>query len=124
MTTAPLAGARLRGVAALAEREVLRVLRLWTQTIAPPVVAAVLLIVVFGVALGASIRLIDGVPYERFIVPGLVLMGVATVFHFASKFSLTPGVSFGPVSNPELERQKYETMRLARRCARAVMAHA
>jgi ABC-2 type transport system permease protein len=34
--------------------------------------------VVFGVALGNSIRLIDGVPYEQFIVPGLVLMGVAT----------------------------------------------
>jgi ABC-2 type transport system permease protein len=78
MTTAPLPAARWRGVAALAEREVLRVLRLWTQTIAPPVVAAVLFIVVFGVALGTSIRLIDGIPYERFIVPGLVLMGVAT----------------------------------------------
>lgn len=65
-------------MAALAEREVLRVLRLWTQTIAPPVVAAVLFIVVFGVALGSSIRLIDGVPYERFIVPGLVMMAVAT----------------------------------------------
>jgi ABC-2 type transport system permease protein len=38
----------------------------------------VLFIVVFGVALGNSIRLIDGVPYEQFIVPGLVLMGVAT----------------------------------------------
>jgi ABC-2 type transport system permease protein len=69
---------RWRGVGALAEREVLRVLRLWSQTIAPPVVAAVLFIVVFGVALGNSIRLIDGVPYEQFIVPGLVLMGVAT----------------------------------------------
>jgi len=34
--------------------------------------------VVFGVALGSQIRLIDGVPYEQFIVPGLVLMGVAT----------------------------------------------
>jgi ABC-2 type transport system permease protein len=78
MTTAPLPAARWRGVAALAEREVLRVLRLWTQTIAPPVVAAVLFIVVFGVALGTSIRLIDGIPYERFIVAGLVLMGVAT----------------------------------------------
>jgi ABC-2 type transport system permease protein len=78
VTTAPLSAARWRGVAALAEREVLRVLRLWTQTIAPPVVAAVLFIVVFGVALGTSIRLIDGIPYERFIVPGLVLMGVAT----------------------------------------------
>ena len=71
MTTADIRRVRLRGVAALAEREVLRVLRLWTQTIAPPVVAAVLFIVVFGVALGGSIRVIDGVPYEQFIVPGL-----------------------------------------------------
>ena len=56
MTTADIRRARARGVAALAEREVLRVLRLWTQTIAPPVVAAVLFIVVFGVALGGSIK--------------------------------------------------------------------
>jgi ABC-2 type transport system permease protein len=78
MTTAAAPAGRWRGVAALAEREVLRVLRLWTQTIAPPVVSAVLFIVVFGVALGTSIRVIDGVPYDRFIVPGLVLMSVAT----------------------------------------------
>jgi ABC-2 type transport system permease protein len=77
VTTAPLPS-RWRGVGALAEREVLRVLRLWTQTIAPPVVAAVLFIVVFGVALASSIRLVDGIPYEQFIVPGLVVMGVAT----------------------------------------------
>lgn len=56
----------------------LRVLRLWNQTIAPSVVSAALFIVVFGVALGSQIRLIDGVAYEQFIVPGLVLMGVAT----------------------------------------------
>lgn len=78
MTTAEIRRARRRGLGALAEREVLRVLRLWTQTIAPPIVASVLFIVVFGVALGSRIRLIDGVPYEQFIVPGLVLMGVAT----------------------------------------------
>jgi ABC-2 type transport system permease protein len=42
------------------------------------VLSAVLFIVVFGVALGSQIRLIDGVAYEQFIVPGLVLMGVAT----------------------------------------------
>lgn len=78
MPPAALRRMRWRGVAALTEREVLRVLRLWNQTIAPPVVAAALFIVVFGVALGSQIRLVDGVPYERFIVPGLVLMGVAT----------------------------------------------
>jgi ABC-2 type transport system permease protein len=78
VTTADIRRARRRGAGALSEREVLRVLRLWNQTIAPPVVAAVLFIVVFGVALGDRIRVIDGVSYEQFIVPGLVLMGVAT----------------------------------------------
>jgi ABC-2 type transport system permease protein len=78
VTSATAPAHRWRGVAALAEREVLRVLRLWTQTIAPPVVSAVLFIVVFGVALGTSIRVIDGVPYERFIVPGLVMMAAST----------------------------------------------
>ena len=78
MTVAEVRRARWRGMGALSEREVLRVLRLWNQTIAPPVVAAVLFIVVFGVALGDRIQVIDGVAYEQFIVPGLVLMGVAT----------------------------------------------
>lgn len=69
---------RRRGTLALAEREVLRVLRLWSQTIVPPVLVAVLFIVVFGVALGDQIRVVDGLDYTVFIVPGLVLMGVAT----------------------------------------------
>lgn len=62
MTTADLRPLRRRGVGALSGREVPRVLRLWSQPIAPPVVAATLFIVVFGVALGDRIRLVDGVP--------------------------------------------------------------
>lgn len=69
---------RMRGTLALAEREVIRVLRLWRQTILPPVLVSTLFIVVFGVALGGQIRAVDGMDYEVFIVPGLVLMGVAT----------------------------------------------
>jgi hypothetical protein len=42
VTEASLRRARWRGLGALSEREVLRVLRLWSQTIAPPVVAATL----------------------------------------------------------------------------------
>ena len=100
MTTADLRRARARGLGALAEREVLRVLRLWTQTIAPPVVAAVLFIVVFGVALGGSIRVIDGVPYERFIVPGLVLMGVATSAFGNNATSIYQARSDGFIEDP------------------------
>jgi ABC-2 type transport system permease protein len=74
----PLAREQWRGVAALVERECSRVLRLWTQTIAPQVIAATLFVVVFGLALGSSIDRVEGIPYEQFIIPGLALMGVAT----------------------------------------------
>lgn len=67
---------RRRGLAWLAGREVLRVLKLWLQTIAAPVVASFLFILVFGLALGGSIRRVHGVPYDAFIVPGLITMAM------------------------------------------------
>jgi ABC-2 type transport system permease protein len=57
-------------------REVNRVLKLWTQTVAAPVVSSFLFIVVFGLSLGSRIREIDGVDYEVFIVPGLITMAM------------------------------------------------
>jgi ABC-2 type transport system permease protein len=65
-----------RGLAALTGREVNRVLKLWTQTVAAPVVSSFLFIVVFGLSLGSRIREIDGVDYEVFIVPGLITMAM------------------------------------------------
>ena len=95
---------RRRGVRALAEREVLRVVRLWSQTIVPAVLVAVLFIVVFGVALGDRIPTIDGIPYETFIVPGLVLMGVATSAFANTATSIFQARNDGfiedPVSSP------------------------
>jgi ABC-2 type transport system permease protein len=94
----------MRGMLALCEREVLRVLRLWTQTIAPQVVAATLFIVVFGIALGSRIDTIGGVPYEHYIVPGLALMGVATAAFANNATSLYQARAEGfiedPVSSP------------------------
>jgi ABC-2 type transport system permease protein len=65
-----------RGLAALTGREVLRVLKLWTQTVVAPVVSAFLFIVVFGLSLGGRIKEIGGVEYEVFIVPGLITMAM------------------------------------------------
>jgi ABC-2 type transport system permease protein len=65
------------GLAALAGREVLRVLKLWTQTILAPVASSFLFILVFGLSLGGRIKQVDGVDYEVFIVPGLVTMAMA-----------------------------------------------
>jgi ABC-2 type transport system permease protein len=52
------------------------VLKLWTQTIAGPVLSSFLFILVFGLSLGSRIKQIDGVDYEVFIVPGLITMAM------------------------------------------------
>jgi ABC-2 type transport system permease protein len=64
------------GLLALTHREVVRVLKLWSQTIAAPVVSSFLFIVVFGLSLGGRIRQVGGVDYEVFIVPGLITMAM------------------------------------------------
>src|ERR687893_311976 len=66
-----------RGLRALSSRETARVLKLWTQTIAAPILSSALFIVVFGLSLGDRIREIDGIPYDVYIVPGLIAMGMA-----------------------------------------------
>jgi ABC-2 type transport system permease protein len=68
---------RHRGLLALSGRETERVLKLWTQTIAAPVIASFLFIVVFGLSLGGRIRSVGGVDYDVFIVPGLLAMAMA-----------------------------------------------
>ncbi|MGH2893896.1 MAG: ABC transporter permease, partial [Solirubrobacteraceae bacterium] len=67
---------RRRGLISLAGREVLRVLKLWTQTVAAPVVASFLFILVFGLSLSGRIRHVDGFDYRAFIVPGLITMAM------------------------------------------------
>jgi ABC-2 type transport system permease protein len=99
-----LAGGQWRGAAALAQREVTRVLRLWSQTIAPNVVSAMLFVAIFGIALGGRIRQIDGVDYDAFIVPGLILMGIGTSAYSNTASSLYQarfdGFIDDPVSGP------------------------
>ena len=53
-------------------------MRLWAQTVFPPLVTTVLYIVVFGYSLGKSIPEMQGISYLQFIIPGLVMMAVIT----------------------------------------------
>ena len=66
-----------RSLLALSSREVLRVSKLWTQTILAPVVSSFLFIAVFGLSLGGRISEIEGFEYQVFIVPGLIAMAMA-----------------------------------------------
>ena len=65
-----------RGLAWLARREVLRVAKIWSQTVFAPVVSSTLFILVFGLSLGERIEEIDGFDYRAFIVPGLITMAM------------------------------------------------
>ncbi len=77
MSTLELRVRQRRGTLALAGRETRRVLSLWTQTILPPILTAVLFLAVFGGALGDRIHRVEGIPYLSFILPGLLVMTVA-----------------------------------------------
>ncbi len=80
--------ARRRGMLALGSREVLRVLKLWTQTILAPVVSSFLFIVVFGLSLSGRISGVADVPYDQFIVPGLTIMAMAQAAYMNNSASL------------------------------------
>jgi ABC-2 type transport system permease protein len=66
------------GLWTLFVKEVRRFLRVPGQTLLSPVVTTILYFVVFGWSLGSRLALVEGVPYARFIVPGLVALGVVT----------------------------------------------
>ena len=59
-------------------KELLRIVRIWSQTLLPSVVTSTLYFVVFGAFIGSQIAPIDGFTYMQFIVPGLVMMAVIT----------------------------------------------
>jgi ABC-2 type transport system permease protein len=79
---------RHRGLVALTGREVLRVLKLWSQTIAAPVLSSFLFILVFGLSLGHRIKQVHGVPYDQFIVPGLITMAMVQAAYANNSASL------------------------------------
>lgn len=82
IAAAELRRAERRGTLALAAREVRRVLVIWTQTILPALVSSGLFLLVFGGALGDRIGDVEGVDYLEFILPGIVVMTIATqAFH-------------------------------------------
>jgi len=76
------------GFYVLVQREVLRFLRLWKQTVMPGLISSALYILVFGHALGARIGQIKDISYMNYIIPGLVMMSVINHAYQNSSSSL------------------------------------
>ena len=62
----------------IVRKEVVRVLRIWVQTVVPPAITMTLYFIIFGNLIGRRIGTMDGFDYMQYIAPGLIMMSVIT----------------------------------------------
>ncbi|MEE9331652.1 MAG: ABC transporter permease [Methylophilaceae bacterium] len=65
-----------RGMYTLFKKEVLRFWRVAFQTIASPVLTALMYLLIFSHVLAGRVQVYDDVPYTAFLIPGLIMMSL------------------------------------------------
>jgi ABC-2 type transport system permease protein len=68
--------ASIRGLWTLLKKELLRFWRVAFQTVAAPVITALLYLLIFSHVLDKQVQVYDNVPYTAFLIPGLIMMSV------------------------------------------------
>lgn len=71
-----LINASNRGTYTLFKKEILRFWRVAFQTMASPVLTALLYLLIFSHVLEGKVQVYDSVPYTAFLIPGLVMMSL------------------------------------------------
>ena len=66
----------IRGPWTLLKKELLRFWRVAFQTVAAPVITALLYLLIFSHVLEGHVQVYEGVPYTAFLIPGLIMMSV------------------------------------------------
>ena len=79
-------------------KEIVRIFRIWSQTLLPSVITISLYYLIFGSFIGSQIGNVGNFSYIQFIVPGLVMMAVIT-----NSFSNVVGSFFGAKFQRNLE---------------------
>jgi len=82
------------GFVTIVRKEMQRVLRIWVQTLVPPVIQMTLYFLIFGSVIGSRVGQMRGFDYMAYIAPGLIMMSVVTNSYsnvvssfFGSKFA-------------------------------------
>ncbi len=65
-----------RGMYTLFKKEILRFWRVAFQTIASPVLTALMYLLIFSHVLAGRVQVYDDVPYTAFLIPGLIMMSL------------------------------------------------
>jgi ABC-2 type transport system permease protein len=68
----------LISLASIARKEMIRIFRIWVQTLVPPVITITLYFIIFGGFIGSQLGDIGGYDYMAFIAPGLIMMSIIT----------------------------------------------
>src|SRR5438045_333346 len=62
----------------IVKREIIRFLRIWTQTLLPSLITTTLYFLIFGSLIGSRIGDMQQTPYIDYIAPGLIMMAIIT----------------------------------------------
>ncbi|HEY0797763.1 MAG TPA: ABC transporter permease [Candidatus Baltobacteraceae bacterium] len=79
------------GLWTLIRRELVRTYKVINQVIWPPVITTLLYVFVFGLALGPRIKMVQGVPYAAYLIPGLIMLQVIDGTYSESSSSVFQG---------------------------------
>ncbi len=62
----------------IARKEMIRIFRIWVQTLVPPVITISLYFIIFGSFIGSQLGDMNGFSYMAYISPGLIMMSIIT----------------------------------------------
>lgn len=62
----------------IVHHELMRMYRIFSQVLFPPMITTLLYFLIFGSVMGQRIGTVQGISYPEFIAPGLIMMGVIT----------------------------------------------
>lgn len=86
-----------RGAYTLFKKEILRFWRVAFQTIASPVLTALLYLLIFSHVLESHVQVYKGVPYTAFLIPGLIMMSLLQNAFANSSSSLVQSKVMGSI---------------------------
>lgn len=86
-------------------KEVVRFMRIWSQTLLPPAITMTLYFIVFGKLIGSQLGEINGYTYMQYIVPGLTMMAIIT-----SAYANTSSSFFGAKFSKSIEEMLVSSM--------------
>ena len=72
----------------LLHKEIARIMRIWSQSIIPPVITTTLYFLIFGKLIGSQVEDIDGNSFISFIVPGLIMSQMLANAYVNSAFAV------------------------------------